>query len=69
MTTICVVLQSGLKSWLDMITTTVSLYKRVPRQKNVHTLEKTYFARFNFREPVMRENSEFNFRAPLLHEN
>ena len=33
MATVCVVLQSGLKSWLDMVTTTVSLYKRVPRQK------------------------------------
>ena len=33
MATICVVLQSGLKSWLNMVTTTVSLYKRVPRQK------------------------------------
>ena len=33
MATVCIVLQSGLKSWLDMVTTTVSLYKRVPRQK------------------------------------
>ena len=32
MATVCVVLQSGLKSWLDMVvTTTVSLYKRVPK--------------------------------------
>ena len=69
MATVCVVLQSGLKSWIDMVTTTVSLYKRVPRQKNVHTLEKTYFARFNFRAPVMHVNSEFNFRAGLLREN
>ena len=44
MATIFVVLQSGLKYWLNIVTTTVSLYKRVPRQKNFHTLEKTYFA-------------------------
>ena len=33
MATVCVVLQSGLKSWLDMVTTTASLYVFVPRQK------------------------------------
>ena len=33
MATICVVLQSGLKSWVNMVTNTLSLYKRVPRQK------------------------------------
>ena len=107
MATICIVLQSGLKIF---VTTTVSLYKRVPRQKmrsnnldlmlqfSAHSLnvvhryftdfehvfahwighigfnfrvpwKKTYFARFNFRAPVMRENSEFSFRAPLLREN
>ena len=69
MATICVVLQSGLKYWLNMVITTSIIIYNSPKTKNVHTLEKTYFARSNFRAPVMRENSEFNFRAPLLREN
>ena len=46
MATICVVLQSGLKSWLNIVTTTVSLYKRVPRQKMCTPWEKNVFRAF-----------------------
>ena len=44
MVTICIVLQTGLKI---LVTTTVSLYKRVPRQKNV-------FNEFRFEVKILR---------------